>query len=524
MKPVPPIHERTLLHVVRRGAEAHPDAPAISDENISLSYRQLWDRACTIAGGLRNAGVQAGERVLMMLDNSADCFVLLLATSFAGAELVPVNLAWRDAHLAHAIAEASCVAAVVDPEYLPAVLAVSAGRLRTIVVRGGDDSLAADWTWDGLLAGDPVEPVEAGPETTPVIIFTSGTTGRSKGVRTTHAQIFTMCYYSPHLPELGTAEKWYVPAPMFHALGLFGGAFAPLIFGASSFVTSRFSPSRFWAEVRSSGATTMIAVGTMIDFLVAQPERPDDRDNPLRIANCVPRPATAQQFRDRFDVLVTTSYGSSEHGTSIVDWSRNPVDRSLGKPREGVSVRLVDPAGKDVGPNEAGELWLRPEHRSVFTPGYVNSPEATAALERNGWFPTGDVLRRDEAGLLYYVDRLRDSIRRRGENISSVEVELAVTAHDEVIECAAVGVGDPADQEVMVAVIRTPDSTLTESELVLFAAGRLPYYAVPRFVVFVSDLPRTPTGKIQKVRLREADLPSWDREAAGVTIARPGRR
>ena len=523
MAPTMPIEERTMLNVLRRGVAAHADSPALSDPSLSLTYGGLWDRACSVAGGLRSIGVGAGDRVMMMLDNSADCFVLLVATSFLGAELVPVNLAWRDAHLAHAIGEAGCVVAVADGHYLDAVRDAAGDRLRLTVARGASP-VAVDASWAELLGSDPVEPLEVGPDTTPIVIFTSGTTGKSKGVLTTHAQIVTMCSFSPHAAELGRAEKWYVPTPMFHALGLFGGTFAPLLFGASSYVAPNFSPSRFWEDVRRAQATTILGVGTMIDFLVAQPARDDDHDNPLRIFNTVPRPRTAEQFRERFDVLVTTSYGSSECGTSFADPSTDPVYRSFGWPRPGLGVRLVDPQGHDVEPGQPGELLLRPAHRAEFTPEYVNNPEASAQLERDGWFPTGDLLRCDEEGRYYYVDRLRDSIRRRGENISSVEVELAVGSHDAVAECAAIGVGDPTDQEVMVVVIRVEGAAVSEEQLLAHAAQRLPYYAVPRFVAFVDELPRTPTGKIQKVALRRSDLERWDREEAGFVVARPTRR
>ena len=520
----PPIDERTILHYLRKGVEQQPDALAISDPTLELTYQQLYDRARAVAGGLKEQGIDRGDRVLVMLDNSADCFVLLLATSFLGAELVPVNLAWRDVHLAHVITEADCVAAVVDPQYLDAVNAVAGDRLRTIIVRGswGDEGGP---TWDDLIEATPADPIEVGPDTILVIIFTSGTTGKSKGVLTTHAQIVTMCNYSPHALELGQLEKWYVPTPMFHALGLFGGAFAPLMFGGSSYIAPNFSPSRFLDDVRDSGSTSMLIVGTMIDFVVAQPERPDDLDNPLVNVNAVPRPASAEAFRRRFGARVTTSYGSSEFGTSFADWSTDPVDRSIGVPREGVQVRLVDAEGLDVPDGVPGELLLRPEDPSVFTPGYVNNPEATAGLQRDdGWFSTGDILRRDEDGRYFYVDRLKDSIRRRGENISSVEVEIAIAGHDDVVECAAIGVGDPADQEVMIVVIKAPGSGLSEVDLITYVAERLPYYAVPRFIAFADDLPRTPTGKLQKAVLRDRDLAAWDREEAGITVPRAGRR
>lgn len=530
MHVAPPLAERTLLHILRRGLERHPDAPAIADESLDLTYRQLWERASRVAGGLRAAGVREGDTVLSMLESSADCFVLLVATSFLGAPLVPVNLAWNDTYLSHAVAKTECKVAVVDDHLVDTLEHAAGESVRTLIVRQPDtrDATPAPdtppaLTWAGLLGSDPVEPVEVGPGTVLAIIFTSGTTGKSKGVKTTHAQAFTMCFYSPHQPERGAQARWYVPAPMFHALGLFGGTLAPLIVGGSAYVATKFSPSRFWDDVRRSGANFTFLIGPMVDFILAQPPRPDDRDHQLGIVNAVPRTTTAVDFADRFGVKVTTSFGQSECGTVIADWTGQAPPRSVGVPRTGVEVRLIGPDGSDVADGDPGELILRPEDPSVITPGYINDAEATAAVLRGDWYHSGDLLRRDKQGLYYFVDRIKDSIRRRGENISSVEVELAVQTHPEVLDCAAIGVGDAVEQEVLAVVVRTESATLTEAELVTYLLSRLPYYAVPRYVAFMTQLPRTQTGKIQKAALRAMEMNPWDREEAGIKVSRPTR-
>lgn len=529
MSASPPIEERTLLHVIRRGVENHPDRPAIADESLELSYRELWDRACRVAGGLRALGVDKGDPVLTMLESSADSLVLLVATSFIGAVLVPVNLAFKEPNLRHVISEAKCVAAVVDDHFVDIAEQAASGRLRAIVVRGplgegaGANTGARRETWDELVRAVPIQPVEARPDDVLAIIFTSGTTGPSKGVLTSHAQAYTMSYFCPHSAQSGVPEKFYTVTPMFHALGLFGGAFAPLIFGGSAYIPAGFSASRFWDDVRRVGATSANVVGTMISFLQAQPPRPNDREHGMQVVNMVPRPAVAAAFAERFGITATTSYGTSECGTMLVDWSDDDDLRSVGVPRDGLTVRLVDENDHDVSCGEVGELILRPEDPCVFTAGYVNNPEATKSLWRNGWFATGDLLRQDERGYLYFVDRVKDSIRRRGENISSVEVEVAVASHPEVLECAAVGIGDPADQEVMIVVIRAEDSTVTEADLIHFLIDRLPYYSVPRYVAFATDLPRTPTGKVRKVELRSTSPQAWDRDQAGIAVAKPTR-
>lgn len=532
MNSLPKLREMTLLHLVRRGRDGYPDALAVRDASTSLTYGALWDRASRAAGGLRRAGINHGDAVMMMLDNSAEAFVAFVALSFLGAIPVPTNPTFRGALLEHLVTETGCVAAIVSSERAADLRAAGAGQIATIISRESDpadQALAASGedliSWSSVLDAEPIEPIEVGPWDVLAIICTSGTTGLSKGVLTTHAQAISMCRHLSFFQDttsLSQEDVHLVVAPLFHAFGIFAGLVAPLLTGASAYVVAAFRPSMFWEEVRKSGATMACLVGPMTDFILAQPASDADADNSLASVYILPRTPSAADFEKRFNVQSASGFGSSEAGTTMLNVESADVDRGIvGRPRMGLQARLVDEHDFDVEQGEVGELIVRDDDPWVMTPGYVGRPEATVELYRNGWMHTGDLMRVDDAGLFHFVDRAKDSIRRRGENISSFELELQASDHPGIAECAAVGVGHPADQEVLLVVRRTQGVGVSETEIVEFLIGRVPHFCVPRYVHFVEDFPRTPTGKIRKRDLRELGDVAWDREVAGIVVRRP---
>ena len=503
----------------------------MADDVLTLSYQQLWDRAARCAAGLRAQGIERGDSVMILLESSVDAFVALVATSFIGAVAVPTNPAFTPEMLERLMGEVDCVAAIVDDLHLPSVAEAAKGRLRAIVTRrwsAGATTIDVDSTlvrWEDLVLHDPIEPIEAHPWDVLGIIFTSGTTGASKGVLTTHAHAIAQCCYFPVATDTVNPEDTFlVVCPMFHAMGLFGGALTPCIAGANSFITT-FGVSTFWADVVRSGASYAILVGAMLDYLVTRGPQPDESSHALRNVMSMPRSTNAIEFTRRFGVPTTTSYGSSEGGTILIcDGPQDPRAGTIGVPRPGLRVRLVDENDFDVPEGAVGQLIASDDDPWVMTTGYVGRTEATIELYRNGWHHSGDLMRRDEHGVYQFVDRVKDSIRRRGENISSIEVEEQVLAHPAVTECAVVGVGDPTDQEVKLVVVRGVDqSALDELIIIQHLIGRVPHYAVPRYVDFVDELPRTATGKVQKASLRLLAEGTWDRELAGIAVPRPPR-
>jgi crotonobetaine/carnitine-CoA ligase len=296
-----------------------------------------------------------------------------------------------------------------------------------------------------------------------------------------------------------------------------------LIHGGSIAMVDAFDTDTFWDTVRSRGITTSILLGVMGGFLLKRPPRADDKNHPLRTCTYVPLNETARQFHERFGTDVYTHFNMTEISQPIVSASNPNALGSAGQPRPGVEVRIVDENDCEVGVGEVGELVARTECPWAMSHGYAGDTAATAAAWRNGWFHTGDGFRRDAEGHFYFVDRLKDAIRRRGENISSFEVESEILAHPAVREAAAVVVkSELAEDEVMAVIAVKAGEKLDPAELIAFLRPRMAHFMIPRYVRMVEELPRTPTAKIEKVKLRTIGLTedTWDREKAGIQVKR----
>jgi crotonobetaine/carnitine-CoA ligase len=523
------VYEPTVLDVLRKNCEVRPASRAVGDSKITLSYKELWTAGCRSAGGLAALGIRRQDVVLAMLDNSADYAVTVVGASFLGAVLVPTNTAYKGNILHHIVHDSTATSAVVESHLLQRVVEAAEGRLHTIIVRGSighcdiPDGVRIV-SLEDVLASEPADPVETHPWDVLCIGYTSGTTGPSKGAFITAAHgcqnlAGVHDIQGPHTPD----DVVLVVCPIFHATGLFGGLVAAWQVGAYAHIAEKFSVSTFWDEADAIGATSTVFVGTMAQFLMRQPPRAVDSQRTMQKVFMVPLVPDADVFMERFGVTVSTAFGNTESGSIILYADEEGMRRrSLGKPRRGFDVRLVDEHDMEVGEEEVGEAVVRSDRPWLIAYGYVGNPDATASAWRNGWFHTGDALRRDRDGYYYFVDRLKDAIRRRGENISSVELEREVLAHPEVAECAAVGIASrDLEEEVKIVAVRTEDSSLTEEQLIQFLIPRIAYYMIPRFVVFADELPKTETAKVKKNLLREQGTAGcWDREAAGVVVSR----
>jgi crotonobetaine/carnitine-CoA ligase len=350
-------------------------------------------------------------------------------------------------------------------------------------------------------------------------MYTSGTTGPSKGAMCSHALALTCAYDS-----LNYLDRWgktiYCPLPLFHAAGLWDGMMSALLSGGTLAVVERFSASRFWDDVRHFDAQVAMSVFSMIPILLNREPTDRDKDHPLEMFY-MGKSVLDAPLRERFGVRSVETYTSTEAGIATGSPYGEWRVGSCGTVHdERFVAAVVDEHDREVGPGEPGELVLRPKQPWVITSGYYGSPDATAETFRNLWFHTGDKVWRDEDGYFYFLDRMKDSIRRRGENISAFDLELEVNTHPAILESAAIGVpSELEDEDVKLAVVLRPGMRLNPEELVEFCTERLPKFMVPRYVEFLDTLPRTPTDKVAKYRLRaEGDhgvTPStWDREAA----------
>jgi crotonobetaine/carnitine-CoA ligase len=361
------------------------------------------------------------------------------------------------------------------------------------------------------------------PSDTLAILYTSGTTGPSKGVCCPHAQFFWWGVNTSHLLGIGADDILCTTLPLFHtnALNTF---FQALIAGATAVFESRFSVSAFWTTLAERRATVTYLLGAMVPILLSREARPEERAHRTRIALAPGVPGHFHaEFARRTGIALLDGYGSTETNFVIGAPIADQKPGTMGRLFEGFAARVVDAEDNEVPDGAAGELVLRAEAPFAFATGYFGTPEKTVEGWRNLWFHTGDRVICEPDGYFKFVDRLKDAIRRRGENISSFEVEQVLLSHPDIATAAAYPVrSELAEDEVMAAIVRQPGSALDEVAVVRFCEQRMPYFAVPRFLEFVDTLPATENGKIQKYKLRERGISdrTWDREAAGITVKR----
>ena len=323
-------------------------------------------------------------------------------------------------------------------------------------------------------------------------------------------------------PSTTAEDRGLIHTPLFHVTGMSNIGWA-MQTGGSIAVLERFRTETFWADVRALGATFMVMMGTVATFLAKRPRDEDEASTPLRLALLAPSNAESEALCRRVGLDYYSVFNMSETSTPIITAINPDVPGTCGRPRPGIEARIVDEHDDELPVGAVGELLLRADDPWVLCSGYHKNPEATAAAWRNGWFHTGDALRRDAAGNYFYVDRVKDSIRRRGENISSFEVEIEIQSHADVAECAAVAVtSEHGEDDVLVAVVPAPGAEIDPAALLDYARKRMPHYMVPRYFRVMAALPKTPTLKVQKAELRREGVVEgvWDREAAGIEVKR----
>ena len=521
-----PLVEQTLPALLERQAARYGERPLFRFGATELSYRGVRELAARSAGRLVEAGVRPGDRIATMCENRLELFELILGCAWAGAIVVPINTASRGAQLEHILGNCGASLLVVESAHLEAFAPLrSRGSVELAWVLPPLDGLPADpgsvagWSVvDVPAAGEAIAAHPAGPGEIAAILYTSGTTGPSKGVRCPHAQFYWWGVLMSESLRIVEGDVMYTCLPLFHtnALNAFVQA---LVSGATFVLGERFSASRFWARVKAADADVTYLLGAMVTILMARAYEPVEREHHVRIALAPATPARIfDRFHDRFRVQLVEGYGSTETNAPIV--AEDPAQGRggyMGTVRAGFHARVVDENDEPVPDGTAGELVLRHDEPFAFADGYWAMPEHTVQAWRNLWFHTGDRVVRDPDGWFRFVDRAKDAIRRRGENISSWEVEQAVLEHPSVSAAAAFPIpSELGEDDVMAAVVLEPGEALTPEELIDHCRPLLPYFAVPRYVEFVSELPLTENGKVRKQVLRERGLTptTWDREAA----------
>jgi len=324
-----------------------------------------------------------------------------------------------------------------------------------------------------------------------------------------------------NVPFLGRSDRFLVTSPLFHVGGT-SSIYGSLIVGGSIALVEAFDTASFWSKVNETQSTCVVLLGVMASFLTKQPPSPNDRKSTMRHAVIVPLTAEGVAFQARFGVTTHTLFSMTEISVPIISEPNPTIVGSCGRAREGVEVRIVDGNDCELPDGEIGELVLRASQPWIINHGYNLDPQGTARAWRNGWFHSGDAFRKRD-GCYFFVDRFKDSIRRRGENISSFEVEVEVSGHPAIREAAAVAVpSEHGEDEVLIAVSAVDGQIIDPAELIEYLRPRMAHFMVPRYVRIIGELPKTPTGKIEKYRIRNEGVSAdtWDREAAGIFVKR----
>ncbi|HEX2891445.1 AMP-binding protein [Vineibacter terrae] len=525
-KRMPPRDHCVIRDLIDRRAREMPDEVfAIFDDGTQWTYGRLWEEARSCGSALQRLGVRQGDFVLVWLPNGAACMRVMFGLNYIGAVYVPINTGYRGGLLEHVIDNSGASLMVADGQLVERLDGVKHAGLRDVVVVGGDAAAVPGLRL--LDAGALVAPAGAlqalerdiEPWDTLSVIYTSGTTGPSKGVLSSSLHV-----YATFLSNTSTApsDRSLVTLPMFH-MGGAGPIWGTLMRGGSFALVESFKTAEFWSKIRAFGITQTILLGAMTPFLLKEPPSPGDRDHPLKKVVMVPLSDQHQEFADRFGVEVFTAFNMTETSSPLFVGPHPPIRGTCGRPRAGVEVRVVDENDCEVPPGTVGELIIRTDMPFALNHGYHKNPEATAKAWRNGWFHTGDAFRVDDDGNFFFVDRMKDAIRRRGENISSFEVEKEIVAHADVRDVAVVAVpSEFGEDEVMAVLSPVAGRAIDLPGLVTFLRPRLAHFMVPRYFRIVPDLPRTPTEKVQKHLLRSEGVTAdtWDREKAGIVLKR----
>lgn len=510
--------ERTLPALLERQAAALGAAPFVAFEGLTWTFAEARDVAARTAGTLAAAGVGPGDRVALILSNRPEFLALFFGCLWLGAVAVPINTASRGMQLTHILANCGTRLLVIEAAFADNLATVDRERVAvdTMWSVGGD---VADGT--ALPATGEARPASAaGQGDLAAVIYTSGTTGPSKGVCCPNANLFWWGANTADLLELGAGERLHTVLPLFHVNAL-NTVYQALITGSTVIVGTRFSASGLWRALGQSRASVTYLLGAMVPMLLARPPGPHDRAHSVRIGLGPGVPVEFHEpFAARFGFALVEGYGSTE--TNFVIGARLGEGRpgTMGTVRPGFAARVVDEGDEPVPDGTAGELVLRADAPFVFMTGYFAMPEATLAAWRNLWFHIGDRVIRDPDRAFRFVDRMKDAIRRRGENISSFEVEEVLLGHPGIAAAAVFPVASElAEDEVMAALVAGTVAP-KPADIIAFCRDRLAHFAIPRYLEFVDALPTTENGKVQKFRLRErgAGPATWDREAHGVDV------
>ncbi len=525
--------EKTYLHVLFERAEETPDKIWMQEvDGDELTFVQSRDLALKWAEALGQLDVGEGDTVATLMENCLDSQHVWLGAALVRAIEVPLSPLLRGESLVHALNDSRSKVVVVA-EQLARHIEDVGGQLEHLerVVIFLDAETTPESTFEIVGREDLIGRANAStavelpkPKDIACVLYTSGTTGPSKGTLIPWGQLNSNAV-STDVSCFGDSEAFYYTGAANHA----GARSQPLLMaslGGRFVMRPAFKTQDFWTDVDRYGCTFTIMVGAMAHFVMSQPPTPADSAHALKFVLMAPVLPNIDEFNRRFGVVSCTGYSMTELSGPITNSSwKIDVPASCGKLRVGwphYEARLVDQDDQDVRVGTEGELLVRTQVPHTLNAGYLNRPDATAEAWRDGWFHTGDVFRRDKEGNYYFIDRRKDAIRKSGENISSFEVEMQISAHEQVAECAAIAVpADDVEDEIKVFLVPAEGGRIDPEAILRFAVQTMPRYMVPRYIEIVGELPKTPTLRVRKAELRKRPRTNeWDRVAAGIDIKR----
>ena len=538
-----PLVERTVGRILARQADRFADKNFIeTTSGDCISYRDMHLRSNQFAQGAAAFGIEYQEPVLVMLPDTIDYVTVWCGLAKRGAIEVPINLAYRKNILKRLCNDSTAKKIIIDCQYVERLeeIADDLEHLDCVILYAEDQKLDSYGTLPPKLAqtyqvagfedlfSDISTDFEPAPQFSDLvgIMYTSGTTGASKGVSTTHSHSFCYADGAAEIFYLSEEDRFYTAGlPLFHLAGQWGVCYASMIYGATVVLRKGYRNDNFWPDIAEHSCTVVFLLGAIANFLWQQPKLPEDSETPLKKVGMFPVMTEHKQFRERFGVEISTGYGSTESPCPVIHHFDEPLPnhQCVGFPTGRYDVKILDENDQVCTTGTVGEICTRPRAPWEIMLNYWRQPEYTAKVFRNLWYHTGDAGYQDDEGRLFFVDRLTDSMRRRGENISSMEVEDEVNQHPDVLECAVFPVlAEHSEQEVMVVITPQPDVTIEPEKLIRFLDQRMAYFMIPRYIEFTAAIPKTPTGKIEKYKLRAKGItPStWDRVAAGIKLSR----
>ncbi len=521
---------RVLGTILRKQAEENGSGTFLLSDEQSYTYAEAYSRSCHYAVGLAELGVAAGDNVCLFMESCPEYVFLSFACNLLGARWVPVNTDYRGLWLEETLDDSIPRVLVTDTRHINH-LEENRERACTVVIKDGPH---AGPTLSGLGDNDTTgfSPAHCNYGDTASIMWTSGTTGRAKGVMQSHNAWVRAAISSAEMGGMRPGDVIYNCLPLYNSAAWVGIIYPALVGGTAAALDPVFSASHFWERTRFYGATHVFTLGAMHMFLWNAPASPDDVNNPVRSANMVPMPeAIHRPFCRRFGIETNhQGFGQSEIMLLLRrfdDGVKEFAPGSLGYPanEDDLDIALLDDDNQPVPVGDVGEFCVREKAPHILFNGYFNNPRANAEAFVGGWYHTGDLGRQDEYGDYFFVDRKKDVIRYKGRNVSSVAVESVARRHPAIRDVAVFGVPSEelaTEHEIMLAAVLKPGIELRAEELAHFINENAPYFFVPRYVEFVDALPMTPTQKVRKVELRERGVTgnTWDSRQAGFKAER----